>query len=652
MRAAASASILDVPEAAPPQSSPPGSTTEAPPSSRRAPPSSALRARAAQRKTRRFGRMELRLTVGLVVMAGLPLVIGVLLAVFLARNAADLFYNPRVTQSIESSLAVYRPMVRALKLDMRHRADAIAASEPLRAAAMLHDEPELTVELRDAFDRYSDRPGPNPDDPPLVALVALEVYADLPLEECMRRFVPPGTPGTEGAGSTKAAHTEPVEPPPALPGTETSQRLGHVDRGAPVDEKRDYVLVQCRALGGDPEAIDGKAPMLVATFATDRHRIDQRDEANEFLEAYKGVAQRRDEWVRLNVAFYAALLGFTILISGAVGLWFARSVSGRVRRVAEAAGAVAAGNLEVRVPEEGDDEVGDLAVSFNRMLGEVERSRARIEYLQRIGAWQDMARRLAHEIKNPLTPIQLAVEEVHHKLLETGAPAAGDAKTKKLLDTTLEIVTEEVGTLRRLVSEFSEFARLPRARLEDQELVQLLRDARPTLEQLGKGTDETDLRLTPSGGQAIPVRVSVKEDIEGELAASEGGEPVRVLVDKQMLRKCVDNLVRNAVQAIRARAKGRRVIVHASVLEDGRVALDVDDDGPGVPEGDRVRIFDPYFTTRTEGTGLGLAIVKKIVVEHGGAIGCDVSPMGGARFRIVLPASDSAEARAAAAVGT
>src|SRR5205823_5340845 len=130
---------------------------------------------------------------------------------------------------------------------------------------------------------------------------------------------------------------------------------------------------------------------------------------------------------------------------------------------------VAGGDLEVRVPEEGDDEVGDLAVSFNRMLGEIERSRARIEYLQRIGAWQDMARRLAHEIKNPLTPIQLAVEEVHSKYaaLDRGkATVEDDARMRKLLDTTLEIVTEEVGTLRRLVSEFSDFARLPRARLE------------------------------------------------------------------------------------------------------------------------------------------------------------------------------------------
>jgi signal transduction histidine kinase len=148
------------------------------------------------------------------------------------------------------------------------------------------------------------------------------------------------------------------------------------------------------------------------------------------------------------------------------------------------------------------------------------------------------------------------------------------------------------------------------------------------------------MRLTPSGGQAIPVRVSVNEEVVGDA-------DVRVLVDKQMMRKCLDNLVRNAVQAIRAKGNGWRVIVHASVLAEGRVAIDVDDDGPGVPEDARDRVFDPYYTTRTEGTGLGLAIVKKIVIEHGGTIACDVSPMGGARFRITLPAVDSPEARVA-----
>jgi two-component system nitrogen regulation sensor histidine kinase NtrY len=284
------------------------------------------------------------------------------------------------------------------------------------------------------------------------------------------------------------------------------------------------------------------------------------------------------------------------------------------------------------------DEVAGLARAFNSMVLEVKECRDRIVYLEKISGWQDVARRLAHEIKNPLTPIQLAVEECHSKY------GGEDGKMQKLLDTTLEIVTEEVGTLRRLVSEFSDFARLPPARLAEADLETLLGEVQLTLERLGLGTEPGDLMLTPSGGQAIPVRVSVEPTVERSKA---GGAPVLVAVDRQMLRKALDNLARNAVQAIRASGKGFRVLIHATQLEDKRVAIDVDDDGPGVPEDARARIFDPYFTTRTEGTGLGLAIVKKIVVEHGGAISCDAAPIGGARFRIVLPPIESAESRAA-----
>src|SRR5690606_24292442 len=150
------------------------------------------------------------------------------------------------------------------------------------------------------------------------------------------------------------------------------------------------------------------------------------------------------------------------------GSLFARGVTTRVDELAEATERVAEGDLSVRVSERGSDEISDFARAFNKMLAEVESSRARIEYLQRIGAWQEMARRLAHEIKNPLTPIQLAVQEIHRRYPES------NPEYQKLLDTSLEIVEDEVGTLRRLVSEFSNFARLPRAKLEPADLGEFL----------------------------------------------------------------------------------------------------------------------------------------------------------------------------------
>src|SRR5207237_9760404 len=122
------------------------------------------------------------------------------------------------------------------------------------------------------------------------------------------------------------------------------------------------------------------------------------------------------------------------------GILLARGITRRINRLGLSINLVAQGDLSVRVPVTGSDELTDLARTFNRMLSEMAQSRARIEYLQRIGAWQEMAQRLAHEIKNPLTPIQLAVQECHHKY--TG----DDSRFRALLDTTLEIVEEEVGT--------------------------------------------------------------------------------------------------------------------------------------------------------------------------------------------------------------
>ncbi len=588
---------------------PPSSTSRAPASSR---------GLGGARPTKPMvGRIERRLTAAVVVMAALPLVIGIVLALRVAQKAADLFYDPRVGRELEASLDVYGPLVRALQSSMRYRAEAIASIEPLRAAAAIDDAKEVDVELREAFERYSD-----PADPlggePLIALAALEVWEQLSFADCVAAFGTP-SPGDDGKAPS------PGDDGKARPLPKGARRLAGVQRPQPIDARREFALVQCKPLG--PEE---SSPMLVTTFVTDRARIERRTEADEFIQVYKGVIARRDEFVRLNVWFFALLLGGTILVAAGVGFALARSVSRRVRRVADAAQQVAGGDLEVRVPEQGEDEIGDLAVAFNRMLREVERSRARIEYLQRVGAWQDMARRLAHEIKNPLTPIQLAVEETHSRY--DGA----DPRMKRLLDTTLEVVTEEIGTLHRLVNEFTEFARLPHARLVEEPVAQLLEELAPTVERLGLGTDPSDLLLTPSGGTAIPVVVTV-----------EAASSARIAADRQMLRKSIDNLVRNAVQAIRAAGKGHRVVVHASVLGDGRVALDVDDDGPGVPPETRERIFDPYFTTRTEGTGLGLAIVKKIVVEHGGAIACEESALGGARFRIVVPAWDTPESRAA-----
>jgi len=257
-------------------------------------------------------------------------------------------------------------------------------------------------------------------------------------------------------------------------------------------------------------------------------------------------------------------------------------------------------------------------------------NRARIEFLQRMGTWQEMARRLAHEIKNPLTPILLAVEECHRKY------DGSDPSFRKLMDTTLEVVEEEVGTLRRLVGEFSAFARLPRADLWECDLGEFLREqvnhallAREELSKKGAAPDDAP----PDSSNKVRIVWNIPD------------LPMPANLDRQMLHQVFSNILRNAIQAVSAHKEQGRIEVNVTPEHEAFI-ITIDDDGPGVPEDMRDSVFDPYVTTKAEGTGLGLAIVKKIVVEHGGTIDAGVSPLGGARFRIRIPRPTSAAAHA------
>ncbi|HKU44970.1 MAG TPA: ATP-binding protein, partial [Polyangiales bacterium] len=222
------------------------------------------------------------------------------------------------------------------------------------------------------------------------------------------------------------------------------------------------------------------------------------------------------------------------------------------------------------------------------------------------------ARRLAHEIKNPLTPIQLAIQEVHKS-----DPGASPAFSKRLNDAR-SIIEEEVATLRRLTAEFSTFAKLPEASLTQADLNDFLRDASRSFEAIVEARNqERRERLIELSVELLDLKL-----------------PVRI--DAMMLKLCLDNLVRNAVEALRPLEGPQRVLVKLGRRRD-RALVEVHDSGQGVSPIDRQRIFEPYFTTKADGTGLGLAIVKKVVLEHHGQVVCEEGELGGAVFRIELP---------------
>jgi nitrogen fixation/metabolism regulation signal transduction histidine kinase len=504
-----------------------------------------------------IGRTERRVVAALLLTALVPLCAAMGLAATIIQRITRTAFQPEFGEQLERSLDLYAELVKAMKQGMRHEAAAIAERQALRAAAAAGDRAAVERELSTVL-------GEHPD------LLSLEVR--------------------DGSDAVLAART-----------------------GA-----RQLVAERERPFAVRTELGAEDGPLLVASFAADRRRIDEMEAAHEFVLAYKRLEseQRGLLLERPYLTAFALLFGSTVLLAIITGVLVVRPVTRRIQRLAAATLPVAKGDLGVRVDEHGRDELAALARAFNRMLEALGHSRARIEFLRRVSEWQAVARRLAHEIKNPLTPIQLAVEECHRRY------DGGEEGYRKLLDATRDIVTEEVASLRRFVGEFAEFARLPRADLRHGDLGELVREQTPRRLRDDLAASEVTARV--------------------ELTVDADDQEMPVALDRTMLYRVLSNLVTNAAQATAAvdrgseAAHGGRVRVRVR-REQEECVLDVDDDGPGIAVDQRQAVFDPYYTTKRDGTGLGLTIVKKIVIDHGGVIDVNDSPLGGARFRIRLP---------------
>ncbi len=344
---------------------------------------------------------------------------------------------------------------------------------------------------------------------------------------------------------------------------------------------------------------------LRATFSIEAALFAELDETRELAETARDMDRARGELRRSILLVFAAMVSVAALLAVLIGHLMARRTVARLTRLAEAHRRVAAGDLSARVePAGGGDEVAALSEGFNVMVEEVRQGRDRIVYLEKISGWQDVARRLAHEIKNPLTPIQLAFQQLEARWRAT---PGGDQTFGRLLGEAGEIVRQEVATLQRLVEEFSAFARLP--------------DVAPAPADLGDFVTEF-VRTSPQLGDRAEVTVTLAAD------------RIPVALDAALMRRVLVNLTENAVQA----AGPARAHLHLGVARAReRAVLTVSDEGPGVEPALRPRVFDPYFTTKGDGTGLGLAIVKKIVLQHGGEVELGARPGGGACFTISLP---------------
>ena len=499
----------------------------------------------------KLSRFERKIFTAIAAVALVPMIGAVWLGQRVLREAYEVGVNPRVRAELERGLHLYRDHFALLRRNANQVADAVASDYVLLRAVEREDPAAAQARLVDLLSSHE-------------VLAAARV----------RREGGPGIFAEAGRPDRRGADMRVLElerPMPALP------------------RHRVTLIVVTK----------------VAPFVAYQR-------AGELVEVFSRLQSSGALVSGFYLVVYMGFLLSAIATVLAVGLALSRRVTRRVALLAEATSRVGAGDLSVRVPSDADDEIGDLTKAFNTMVADLSDSRDRIEYLQRIGAWQEFARRLAHEIKNPLTPIQLAMQEVHRSY------RGADTAYRKRLEDARSIVEEEVATLRRLVGEFSAFARLPQARLE-------LSDLGVFVHELGRSL--AVLLQEQSRSAAIEVKCVVADG------------PLPVEIDGMMLKSAVDNLVRNAVEAIAQKPQQlRHGMVRISVRTEGEAQLlEIADNGPGIPPKDRGRVFDPYYTTKPDGTGLGLAIVKKVVLEHGGSVECGASDLGGAAFWMRFP---------------
>ncbi len=305
----------------------------------------------------------------------------------------------------------------------------------------------------------------------------------------------------------------------------------------------------------------------------------------------------RAEVLRAFAGFAAVGLLFSLL----AGLLLSRRLTGPLEAVTQAAQNIAAGTPGVTVDAKGGSkELRMLISTFNSMTSDLKAATDRLLASERIAAWQEVARRLAHEIKNPLTPIRMSLET----LLAASQRGQLNEKFTALFQDSAKAMLEEVDRLRRIVDEFSNFARLPKPQPVAIELSELL-------SQL--------MTLYPS-----------REGLTFETHAAPGA---RVLADRDQLTQVLVNLLKNAEEAL----AGREGVIMVRTITGAEFGVEIEDNGPGVPDELKARLFEPYVTTRQGGTGLGLAIARRIIEEHGGTLTVHDGAQGGALFRLSLP---------------
>lgn len=302
----------------------------------------------------------------------------------------------------------------------------------------------------------------------------------------------------------------------------------------------------------------------------------------------------------------AGVVAIGLLIGLLLSWWGAARVTRPVRRLVEGAREVSSGNWGARVSVRGGGEMSQLATAFNRMTEDLSEQRAQLVQAERVAAWRELARRLAHELKNPLFPLQTTVENLQR------AKDRGPEQFDEVFSESTGILLAEIDNLKTIVARFSDFARMPQPELASVNINEVVRGA---------------VRLFEAQFSAVG-----RPPITPEFHLAEDLPPIQA--DAAMLHRAIENLVLNAMDAMPAGG----VLMLRTSHRAGEVDIEVSDTGMGLTPQECDRLFTPYYTTKLHGTGLGLAVVQSVVSDHGGRVSVESESGVGTSFHIHLPA--------------
>jgi two-component system nitrogen regulation sensor histidine kinase NtrY len=374
----------------------------------------------------------------------------------------------------------------------------------------------------------------------------------------------------------------------------SAQALTGADGPAPNAESLASLIAQVNRQRKEATRVIG-----METFhATPRVGRDGELLAVQLIGSSRADLLRMEKGIRtlgLAVGAMGVLLGLLL------AWWATARITRPVHELAAAAGEVAAGNWHAHVPVRSRDEIGELAIAFNQMTRQLTEQRERLVQSERVAAWRELARRLAHELKNPLFPLQITVENMQRA--RSQYPDQFDEVFREGAATLLA----ELANLKTIINRFSDFSKMPPPERQSTNLNETVRGVMKLFE-----------------AQLAAQNLAAHLDLEDALPHIEA--------DPAQLHRALQNLVLNALDAMPA---GGTLTLRTRRSNDS-VLLEVSDTGSGLTKEECERLFTPYYTTKQHGTGLGLAIVQSVISDHGGRISVESEPGRGTTFRIEL----------------